>query len=163
MDKITLGTPYNIELKTTANIDGYTAYVYLEDIEGCDCVHGVKLVPAKDYNYTFNFPVTLSFLNGKTATLKLYVYHENSRFLAYETKTTIVGAPEVTVVKPENEFSVTIKPTVIQEETPEIVENCSDKTAETANEKKEQKEKKNFDPADVKKRVTELLKSKKAS
>ena len=120
-------------------------------------------MPLKDYNYTFNSPVTLSFLNGKNATLRLYVYHENSRFLAYETKTTIVGVPEVAVVKPENEFSVTIKPTVIQEETPEILENCSDKSAETADEKKEKKEKKNFDPADVKKRVTELLKSKKAS
>lgn len=153
MEKITLGTPYNIELKTTANIDGYKACVYLDEVDGLDVSFGVELKHVKDYDYSFTFPTELNILHEKSATLKLYVYHENSVFEAFKCKTKIFGMPEVTV-KNKTEFSVNIKPATVIEETPEkeSLKNDEQKPAEP--------KKKIFNDTDIKDRVKNLLKSK---
>lgn len=153
MEKITLGTPYNIELKTTANIDGYKACVYLDEVDGIDVSFGVELKHVKDYDYSFTFPADLNILHEKGATLKLYVYHENSVFEAFKCKTKIFGMPEVSV-KNKTEFSVNIKPASVIEETPE--KTSPEKIEHSPPEPK----KKIFNDTEIKDRVKNLLKTK---
>jgi len=95
MEKIVIGVPHEVKIRTSINLDVFDVELCLES-KGFN--YHIPLPKIADHTFSILVPKTLKYLEGETVPYSLYVYKDNARFRSDHGKVKLISEKDFEVL-----------------------------------------------------------------